>query len=374
MSQQVNREQLQHVQRWVVKIGSAMLVGDNGLNHDALDSWAKQIADLQNNGKQMVVVTSGAIALGMRALGWKTRPKELPELQSAAAVGQMDLAQAWREALLKYGVKSAQVLLTHDDASDRQRYLNVRATLQTLCQHQIVPIINENDTVSFDEIKFGDNDNLGALVANVTGAGAYIILTDQEGLYTKNPREFADAELVTHTDADNPELAGMAGKTGGILGSGGMYTKILAVQKAGRSGTHTLIAYGKTPNVIARLTAGEALGTFFIARQTPQHARKQWLGSQLQTAGKVYLDAGAVEALLHHHKSLLPVGITKIQGEFGRGELIACLNEKGEEIARGLSNYESEQLQQFRGRHSSELSGLLIHGETAIHKDNLVIL
>lgn len=368
------RSDLPAVSRWVVKIGSAMVTrGGQGLDEAILADWAAQMAAMQRAGKQVVVVSSGAIAIGMQELGWTSRPRELAALQTAAAVGQMRLSRAWQEAFAAHGVAVAQVLLTHDDASDRQRYLNIRSALQTMCQLGIVPVINENDTVAYEEIRFGDNDNLGALVANVTQAGAYLILTDQQGMYNKNPREHDDATLLHEVRADDPALPGMAGKTGGALGSGGMYTKVLAAQKAARSGTHTLLAYGQTPQVIARVCAGEDIGTLFVASGDVQQARKQWLGAQLQVQGRLLLDDGAANALLNQGKSLLPVGVVAVEGEFRRGELLACVRRDGTEVARGLVNYDSQECRQFAGKHSDELGAALLHGDALIHRDNLVV-
>lgn len=366
---------LAHVNRWVVKMGSAMITrGGEALDTEALADWVVQMAALHKDGKQFVVVSSGAIAVGMQILGWQKRPTELSELQTAAAVGQMRLAGAWQEAFAAHNIRVAQVLLTHDDAADRRRYLNIRSALQTMCRLGIVPIINENDTVSFEEIRFGDNDNLGAMVANITTAGAYLILTDQRGMYNKNPREHADAQFLEQVDANDSTLPVMAGKTGGVLGSGGMYTKVLAAQKAARSGTHTVLAYGREPEVIRQAVGAENIGTLFLAPADSQQARKQWLGSQLQVQGILYLDDGAVQALTQSHKSLLPIGVRRVEGEFARGELLRCCNMAGEELARGLSNYNSEDCRILCGKHSQEVARLLVHGETLIHRDNLVLV
>lgn len=368
------RREVAAATRWVVKIGSAMITrGGEGIDHERLTAWAAQMADMQRAGKQVMLVSSGAIAVGVKELGWTSRPRELSGLQTAAAVGQMRLARAWQEAFALHGVPVAQVLLTHDDAADRKRYLNIRSTLQTMGKLGIVPVINENDTVAFEEIRFGDNDNLGALVANVSNAEAYLILTDQQGMYNKNPREHADAVLLDAVRADDPALPAMAGKTGGALGSGGMYTKVLAAQKASRSGTHTVLAYGQTENVIARVVGGEALGTLFVAGGDVQQARKQWLGSRLQIQGQLTLDDGAVRALVQQGKSLLPVGVRGVAGEFQRGALLACVDGAGQEIARGLVNYDSTECRAFAGKHSDELGAALIHGDALIHRDNLVL-
>lgn len=368
------RSRVAQARRWVVKIGSAMITrGGEGIDEERLVAWAEQMAAMQRSGKQVMLVSSGAIAVGIKELGWASRPRELAALQTAAAVGQMRLARAWQEAFAVHGVPVAQVLLTHDDAADRKRYLNIRSTLQTMAKLGIVPVINENDTVAFEEIRFGDNDNLGAMVANVSNAEAYLILTDQQGMYNKNPREHEDAVLLHEVRADDPALPAMAGKTGGALGSGGMYTKVLAAQKAARSGTHTLLAYGQAENVIARVTGGEALGTLFVAGGDVQQARKQWLGSRLQMQGRLQIDDGAVHALTHLGKSLLPVGVRDVQGQFQRGALVACVDKDGQEIARGLVNYDSDECRAFTGKHSDELGSALIHGDALIHRDNLVL-
>ncbi len=368
------RTHLRQVERWVVKIGSSMLTAcEGGVDLDALRDWAGQIAALHEAGKQCILVTSGAIAVGMQILGWKKRSTQLCALQSAAAVGQMEIARAWQAAFAAHGVRVAQVLLTHEDASDRRRYLNIRSVLQRICGDRIVPVVNENDTVSFEEIRFGDNDTLGAMVANILTAGGYIILSDQEGMCTKNPRECNDAELIREVRANDPRLLAMAGKSGGALGSGGMYTKVLAARKAARSGTHTLLAHGRESSVITRLARGEPLGTLFCAMEDPQQARKQWLGSQLQAQGTLYLDDGAAAALTMHHKSLLPVGVRHVEGHFKRGELISCKTLEGRELARGLSNYNSKDCAILSGKRSEEVASLLVHGETLIHRDNLVL-
>lgn len=369
------RSQIIGAKRYVVKIGSAMLTrSGEGLDEAHLFDWAKQMAQLQQSGRQCVLVTSGAIAVGMRLLGWQTRPKELALLQTAASVGQVALMRVWKEAFANCDLQVGQVLLTHDDAADRKRYLNIRSTLETLCAQNIIPVINENDAVAFEEIRFGDNDNLGAIVANITGAGVYIILTDQQGMYDKNPREYSDAKLLSAVDVNDPRLLTMAGKTGGALGSGGMYTKVLAAQKAARSGTQTLLAYGYESQVITRLAKGEEIGTHFIASEDPSSARKQWLGGQLQVQGALILDTGAVKALREEHRSLLPIGVSKVVGEFARGALVSCQDEAGNEIARGLSNYDSEDCRILMGKHSDEVQRMLIHGENVIHRDNLVLL
>ncbi|WP_409202340.1 glutamate 5-kinase [Suttonella sp. R2A3] len=362
-------------ERWVIKIGSAMLTGGGAdIDAEALRDWTAQMAALQQAGKQIVVVSSGAIAVGMHQLGWTERPTELSALQTAAAVGQMRLSHAWQEAFAAHGITVAQVLLTHDDAADRKRYLNIRSSLQAMCRLGIVPVVNENDTVSYEEIRFGDNDNLGAMVANITGAGAYLMLTDQQGMYDKHPGEHADAKLIEQAAANDPALLSMAGKRGGALGSGGMYTKVLAAQKAAHSGTHSLLAHGREPRVIERLAHGESIGTCFVAPANPQQARKQWLGSQLQVQGTLCLDDGAVSALRRGGKSLLAVGVRSVRGDFARGALVECVDQEGHAVARGLINYNAEDASALLGKHSHELSDKLVHGQALIHRDNLVVL
>jgi glutamate 5-kinase len=314
-------------QRIVVKVGSSLVTNDGkGLDHAALSRWASEIADLTRRGKQVVLVSSGAIAEGLQRLGWATRPKAVHELQAAAAVGQMGLVQAYETAFRAEGLKTAQVLLTHEDLADRTRYLNARSTLITLLKLNVVPIINENDTVATSEIRFGDNDTLGALVTNLIEADALIILTDQQGLYTADPRKHADAEFVHEAQAGDPRLEDMAGGAGSSVGTGGMITKIIAAKRAARSGAATVIACGREANVLSRLADGEAIGTQLIAADTPLLARKQWLADHLQLAGRLVLDEGAAHAVVHKGTSLLPIGVVAVEGEFLRGEALACVD------------------------------------------------
>ncbi|MDR2678931.1 MAG: glutamate 5-kinase, partial [Zoogloeaceae bacterium] len=322
-----------------------------------------------------LLVSSGAIACGMQRLGWEKRPRELRELQACAAIGQMGLAQIYREAFFAHGVHTAQILLTHADLADRIRYLNARSTLAALLELGVVPVINENDTVVTDEIKFGDNDTLGALVANAMEADALVILTDQEGLYTADPRKHPEATLVTEAVAGSPELEAMAGGAGTMVGTGGMLTKILAARRAARSGAATVIASGRAPEVIARLAAGEAIGTLLVSRTAPLAAKKQWLADHLQTAGQIYLDAGACKAL-RAGGSLLPVGAISVIGEFGRGAAVGCIAPDGGEIARGLVNYGASESRRILRHTSGEIEGLLgyIHEPELIHRDNLILL
>jgi glutamate 5-kinase len=371
------REQLGSAQRWVVKIGSAMITNDGqGLDNFSIDAWVAQMAELHQAGREVLLVTSGAVAEGMRRLGWARRPTVLADLQAAAAVGQMGLVQAWESAFERHGIQTAQILLTHEDASDRQRYLNIRNTLRTLLRLRVVPVINENDTVAFEEIRFGDNDTLGALVANLVEAELYVILTDQQGLYDKNPREFPDARLIHEGRAGDAALEAMAGGGTGSLGSGGMMTKLHAATRAARSGAFTLLAWGREPEVLRRVAAGAELGTLLRPSQSPLAARKQWLAVQLQVRGRLHLDAGAVRALRVAGKSLLPVGVTAVEGKFNRGDLVACLDPNGTEVARGLVNYDTEDALSLIGKTTHRIEALLGHVDDPelIHRDNLVLV
>ncbi len=369
------RHQISQARRLVVKVGSALVTNNGaGLAIDHLAEWARQIAKLRETGHEVLLVSSGAIAAGMQRLGWATRPHAMHQLQAAAAVGQMGLAQAYETCFSQYGLKTAQILLTHEDLADRGRYLNARSTLMTLIELGVVPIINENDTVVTDEIKFGDNDTLGALVANLIEADALIILTDQLGLYTADPRKNPSATLVRENRADDPALEAMAGGAGTGIARGGMITKIRAAQRAARSGAHTLIASGHESDVLLRLAQGEPIGTLLHATATPLAARKQWLADHLQLAGSLILDDGAIKAL-QAGKSLLPVGVTQVEGEFERGAVVACRTSDGREVARGLTNYSSSEARRITRRASHEVEAILGYIDEAelIHRDNLVL-
>ncbi|HPF59876.1 MAG TPA: glutamate 5-kinase [Candidatus Competibacteraceae bacterium] len=371
------REQLGAARRWVVKIGSAMITNEGqGLDNFSINAWVAQMAELHQSGRELLLVTSGAVAEGMRRLNWQQRPTVLADLQAAAAVGQMGLVQAWESAFERHGIRTAQILLTHEDASDRQRYLNIRNTLRTLLRLQVVPVINENDTVAFDEIRFGDNDTLGALVANLVEAELYVILTDQQGLYDKNPRQFSDARLISEGRAGDMALEIMAHGGAGSLGSGGMLTKLNAAAKAARSGAFTLLAWGRETEVLRRVAAGELLGTLLRPSQSPVAARKQWLAVQLQVRGRLHLDAGAVQALRAAGKSLLPVGVTAIEGHFERGDLVTCLDPNGVEVARGLVNCDTERALLLIGKTTRRIEELLgaVDDPELIHRDNLVVV
>jgi glutamate 5-kinase len=360
--------------RLVVKVGSALVTNNGaGLDLGAINEWARQIAQLRRGGRQVVLVSSGAIACGMQRLGWTKRPNAVHELQAAAAVGQMGLAQIYEVAFGTHQLKTAQVLLTHEDLADRKRYLNARATLTTLLELGVVPIINENDTVVTDEIKFGDNDTLGALVANLVEADSLVILTDQQGLFTADPRKDSAATLISQAQAGDAALESMAGGAGTRVGTGGMITKVIAAKRAARSGADTVIASGREPDVLVRLSRGESVGTLLVADTPPLAARKQWLADHLQLAGSLVLDAGAVQAL-GEGKSLLPVGVVEVQGDFERGAAVACLDGAGREVARGLCNYGSSEVRLIARKPSSDIELILgyIEEPELIHRDNLV--
>ena len=369
-------EALKRARRIVVKVGSSLVTNDGrGLDADAVGNWCRQMAALAAEGREVVMVSSGAIAEGMKRLGWSVRPKEIHELQAAAAVGQMGLAQMYESKLREHGMGSAQVLLTHADLADRERYLNARSTLLTLLSHHVIPVINENDTVVNDEIKFGDNDTLGALVANLVDADVLVILTDQRGLYSADPRKDSNARFIDEAQAGAPELERMAGGAGSSLGRGGMITKVLAAKRAASSGASTVIAYGREPDVLLRLAAGEAIGTALIASTQKLAARKQWMADHLQMRGAVVVDDGAASKVRDEGKSLLPVGVVEVQGEFHRGDVIAVRNLAGVELARGRANYGSTEARLIARKPSSEFERLLgFTGEPEmIHRDNLVL-
>ena len=367
---------LAHAKRLVIKVGSALVTNNGtGLDLNAINEWARQIAQLRQAGKEVLLVSSGAIACGMQRLGWTRRPKAVNELQACAAVGQMGLVQVYETAFVRHGLATAQVLLTHEDLADRKRYLNARTTLTTLLALGAVPIINENDTVITDEIKFGDNDTLGALVANLVDADCLSILTDQQGLYTADPRKDPAATLIGEATAGDPSLEAMAGGAGSAVGTGGMITKVIAAKRAARSGAHTVIANGRETDAILRLAAGESVGTLLVAQTQPLAARKQWLADHLQLAGRLMLDAGAVDAL-RAGKSLLPIGVTAVEGDFERGAAVACIDPTGQEIARGLSNYGSGESRLIARKSTGEIEELLgyVDEPEIIHRDNLILI
>ncbi len=362
--------------RIVVKVGSSLVTDEGrGLDADAIGNWCSQMAQLAAAGREVMMVSSGAIAEGMKRLGWTVRPREVHELQAAAAVGQMGLAQIYASKLGDHGMGSAQVLLTHADLADRERYLNARSTLLTLLRLRVIPVINENDTVVNDEIKFGDNDTLGALVANLVDADALIILTDQQGLYSSDPRRDPAAKFIQVAQAGAPELEQMAGGAGTQIGRGGMITKILAAKRAARGGASTVIAWGREPDVLLRLAAGEAIGTSLVAPTLKQAARKQWMSNHLQLPGAVVVDDGAASKLREAGKSLLPVGIVAVTGDFHRGDVIAVRDARGGEIARGLANYGSGEARLIARKSSGDFERLLgyVAEPEMIHRDNLVL-
>ena len=372
-----NKSVIQNAGRIIVKVGSSLVTNEGrGLDHGAIARWAAQIAALRGLGKEVVLVSSGAIAEGMLRLGMAVRPHDIHELQACAAVGQMGLAQIYETSFAAHGVKTAQVLLTHADLADRERYLNARATLTTLLRLGVVPIINENDTVVTDEIKFGDNDTLGALVANLIEADALVILTDQRGLYSADPRKDPGATLIQQAPAGDPALEAMAGGAGSSIGRGGMLTKVLAARRAARSGAHTVIAWGREPDVLTRLASGEAIGTQLEAATTRLTARRQWMVDHLHTSGEVVLDAGAVQKLTQEGKSLLPIGVVAVRGEFGRGQVITCVGEDGVAVARGLTSYTASEVRRIMRHSSGEIEAILgyIEGPELVHRDNLVLL
>jgi glutamate 5-kinase len=361
----------------VVKVGSSLVTnGGRGLDAQAIARWAAQIAQLRALGKRCVMVSSGAIAEGLQRLGWARRPSAIHELQAAAAVGQMGLAQCYETCFREHGLATAQVLLTHADLADRQRYLNARSTLRTLLELGVIPVINENDTVVTDEIKLGDNDTLGALVANLVEADALIILTDQAGLYDADPRRVPSAQLIEERAAGDPAIESMAGGTGSALAKGGMLTKVLAAKRAARSGAHTVIASGREEDVLLRIARGERLGTLLTASTLPLAAKKQWLADHLTVGGRLTLDEGAVRALASGGRSLLPVGVTEVRGEFERGAVVACTDSTGREVARGLVNYSADEARRIMRKPSAEIEAILgyVDEPELIHRDNLVLL
>ncbi len=362
--------------RLVVKVGSSLVTNQGkGIDRDAVTHWSAQIAQLHRQGKQVVLVSSGAIAEGIVRLGWPRRPTVMHELQAAAAVGQMGLVQAYEVAFAEHGIRTAQILLTHEDLADRTRYLNARSTIYTLLNLGVVPIVNENDTVITDEIRLGDNDTLGALVTNLIEAESLIILTDQDGLFSADPRSNPDAKFIAHAQAGNPELEQMAGGAGSSVGTGGMLTKILAAKRAANSGGHTIIASGREPNVLVRLSEGQCIGTELRAELPVQSARQRWLSSHLRVRGKVRLDAGAIKALTDGHKSLLAIGVTEVLGEFTRGDVVACIDHAGKEHGRGLINYSSSDTARIMGEPSHRIAEILgsMSEPELIHRDNMVV-
>ncbi len=371
------RKQIGKSKRWIIKIGSALLTNEGrGLDKKAIKNWVEQMAFLRKANIEIVLVSSGAVAEGLTRLKWKQRPNALYKLQAAAAIGQMGMVQTYEAFFQEHGLHTAQILLTHDDLRNRQRYLNTRSTLCTLIHLNVVPVVNENDTVTTEEIRFGDNDTLAALVANLIQADLLVILTDQQGLYETDPRINPKATLIEEAYAGDSSLEAMAGKTGGNLGRGGMFTKIRAAKLAARSGTTTLIASGRVPNVLSKIAAGDNIGTLLRPAQAPIAARKQWLASHLKMSGRLYLDNGAVKVLCNSGKSLLAIGVTRAEGNFARGDMVSCLSPDGKEIARGLVNYNSEDTRKILGFPSQKIEEILgyVDEPELIHRDNLVLL
>lgn len=371
------RQQLGKSKRWVIKIGSALLTNDGrGLDKVAIQNWVAQMAQLHQRDVELVLVSSGAVAEGMSRLNWTQRPTALYQLQAAAAVGQMGMVQTYESFFQQHAMHTAQILLTHDDLVNRQRYLNARSTLRSLMNLKVVPIVNENDTVTTDEIRFGDNDTLAGLVANLIEADLLVILTDQQGLYERDPRLDPTARLIEEGYADDSRLEAMAGDTGGQLGRGGMLTKVRAAVLAARSGTTTLITSGRMTDVLLQIAAGENIGTLLQPAQAPFAARKQWLASHLKMRGYLYLDQGAVKALRDRGKSLLPIGVTHSEGDFARGDMVVCLCPDGQEVARGLVNYNAEDANKILGYTSEKIQEILgyVDEPELIHRDNLVLV
>lgn len=370
------RAEVAAAKRWVVKIGSALLTNDGeGLDRVAIAGWVEQIVKLRQQGIEVVLVSSGSVAEGMARLGWKQRPKAMHDLQAAAAVGQMGLVQAWEQAFQAHGVHSAQVLVTHDDLSDRKRYLNARSTLLALIAHGVVPVVNENDTVVTDEIRFGDNDTLGALITNLVEADLLVIMTDQQGMFDSDPRNNASAALISHARASDPALLAMAGGSGGALGKGGMATKVRAAQLAARSGADSIIVGGRLPEVLSRIYKAEDVGTLLTAEASPMAARKQWLAGHLQMRGVLTLDEGAARVLREKGVSLLPVGVRDVTGNFSRGEMVSCVGPDNQRVACGLVNYSADEARRIMGKGSDAIASILgyVDEKELIHRDNMVV-
>jgi len=373
------RQAIGKTRRWVIKIGSAMLTaGGDGLDLKAMGHWVEQIVELIKSEHEIVLVSSGAVAEGMSRMGWqmRQRPTSLHALQAMAAIGQMGLVRAWEDCFARQGKHTAQVLLTHDDLTNRKRYLNARSTLQTLIAMGVVPVINENDAVANEELRFGDNDTLAALVANLVQADLLVLLTDQSGLFTSDPRKNADAVLIEQAFVTDEGLDEVAGGAPGTLGRGGMQTKLRASRLAARSGTKTIIASGAEKDGLRRIAKGDSIGTLLLPKDGPAAARKQWLAGHLQVRGKLYLDDGAVKVLRSSGKSLLAVGVKEVSGNFSRGEAVSCVDLQGKEIARGLVNYSASEARQIAGKPSREIAGILgyLDDEELIHRDNLVLI
>ena len=371
------RERLKLAKRWVVKVGSSLLTADGrGLDHTIIEQWTMQISELLKDGREVVLVSSGSIAEGVARLKLTSRPTRVDQLQAAAAVGQMGLIRAYESGFERFGIITAQILLTHDDLADRRRYLNARGTLSTLLSHAVLPIVNENDTVTTDEIKLGDNDTLAAQVANLIDADVLVLLTDQQGLFDKDPRNNNDAQLLERANASDKHILSLAGPAGSLQGSGGMRTKVLAAERAAQNGTTTVIAHGREPDVLCRLHSGEMLGTMLTSDQKPLDARKRWLADHLRAKGTLTLDAGACSVLRNQGSSLLAVGVKHCQGNFSRGELVSCIDANSIEVARGLINYSADDTRRVLGQSSDRFEALLGYsGEPElVHRDNMIVV
>lgn len=377
MSKQHRDQYSRKAKRLIIKIGSALLTKDGkGLDYEAIADWAKQISNLRQQGREIILVSSGSVAEGMSRMGWTSRPKKLAKLQAAAAIGQTGLIEAYESQFKKYNIQAAQILLTHDDVRNRKRYLNARNTLRTLIDLKTLPIVNENDTVALEEMRLGDNDTLAALVANLVEADVLIILTDQQGLFNKDPRHHTDAKLISDESATNPDLMAYVGTIATSLGSGGMATKITAAQRAARSGCATIIASGRKSNVLQRISEGEDIGTLLVPDTTKIVARKQWIAGHVQASGSLFLDEGACLSIQKNGSSLLPVGVEHSEGSFKRGDVVDCKNQQGHIIARGLVNYSTEDVEKIYKIPSARITEVLgYQGEAElIHRDNLVVL
>ncbi|VAX05454.1 Glutamate 5-kinase / RNA-binding C-terminal domain PUA [hydrothermal vent metagenome] len=371
------RDQLPATRRWVVKIGSALLTDDGkGLDRDALARWVGQMAGWLKEGGELILVSSGAVAEGMSRMGWDKRPDSLHGLQAAAAIGQMGLIQAYETCFQQHDLHTAQVLLTHDDLTNRRRYLNARSTLRAILTLGVVPVVNENDTVANDELRFGDNDTLAAMVANLIEADLLVLLTDQPGFFDSDPRLHPEAKMITESQVNNPDLDRFAGGSCAGLGRGGMVTKLRAARLAARSGTATIIAPGSVDDVLTQIANGEDVGTLLVSNQEPEAARKRWLAGHLQVHGQLTLDDGAVKVLRSSGRSLLAVGVKRVSGGFIRGEVVSCVDGQGREVARGLVNYNAQEAGRIIGQPSSRIQEILgyVDEEELIHRDNLVLV
>ncbi len=373
----MSRKLLTNSRRWVVKVGSALVTAEGrGLDHARIQSWVSQIAQIRASGREVVVVSSGAVAEGMARLGWSQRPKALNELQAAASVGQMGLIEAYEGCFQKHDLRTAQVLLTHEDVANRSRYLNARSTLLTLLKLGVIPVVNENDAVATEEIRLGDNDTLAALTVNLIEADVLVILTDQAGMFDADPRSNPEAQLIAECNSDDSKLLDMAGGGSGALGRGGMRTKVLAAQQAARAGAATVIADGRVEGILNAIAGGEPVGTLLIAGEQKLGARKRWIAGQRRIQGQVSVDAGAASVLRQSGRSLLPVGITQVNGEFRRGDLVGCFDPDGTELARGLANYDARDLRAIAGKSSEEINTILgyVAQPEFLHRDNMVLL